>query len=613
MKSPFRFSCIPVFAGQLAASHFLATLSVSGQTSNLHGFGPINTHRSTVATFAEDALGEVRCVGDFDNDGLDDLVSFLRSGPEGDRRGDALVTLNIGNSGFSSQQKWHEYFCVGSEIPLVGDFNGDGYDDIATFLRGGVGDVYVAPSNGISFGTSSIWHDSFCFGSEVPVVGDINGDGMDDILTFTRGSSKRVFAALSTGSGFTGSGVLWHGDFCPGEALPFAGDVNGDGKDDIIAFYRSSQSGTPQGDVIVALSSGSGFGTAQKWHDWFSIGDQVPLVGDLNADGRVDIVTCSQGEDGDVYVALNTGSGFEGTGLRWHTQFVSGSGELVPPMIGRFNPDLNEDLLTGRVATRTIERPFPQLPIFATEIFFNETNAGEHTWDQETFLGTFIPFLAAPFDATIAAGQAIPLEGNLGTQSPGKFLPALIDWEGKHYFLEGTWTETQADLVAPVALRPGKYRLVVYEQLGSDLTSNSLPINIQNPYWAWADVALAEIMTNHPHLADPLEDADRDGWPNIGEYLVDTDPLAPGSHPDLKMQFGQDIEGGSIASFSWTERRTRAEFVHARPQRSTDLLSWQNLGRGGISGDAQTATYGASFSYEPRQYIRLKFTTRALP
>jgi hypothetical protein len=444
-------------------------------------------------------------------------------------------------------------------------------------------------------------------------VADINGDGMDDILTFTRGTSKRVFAALSTGTGFTGSGVLWHGDFCPGEALPFAGDVNGDGKDDIIAFYRSSQTGTPQGDVMVALSSGSGFGAAQKWHDWFALDNQTPLVGDLNADGRADIVTCSVGSSGDVFVALNTGTSFEGTGQRWHTEFPTGYQGLVLPMIGRFNPDLNDDLLTARVETRTISN-FPQLPTFVTEITYKEIHAGEHEWDQATFPGTFIPFLTAPFNPTVTAGQAIPLEGNLGTRSPGGSLPALIDEEGKHYFIDGTWTETQAELVAPVALRSGKYRLVVYEQLGSDLTSNSLPITIQNPYWTWADVALQEIMTSHPHLTDPLEDADNDGWPNIGEYLVDSDPLDTSSHPTLKLQFSQDFDGGSIASFSWTERSAHAEFVHARPQRSTDLLNWQNLGRGGISSDAQTATYGAHpFSYEPKQFVRLKFTTKALP
>ena len=614
MKSLYCFSRIQAIPVQLAASLFLGTLPISAQTPAPHGFGQVNSYVSGSGNSTVNSLGEVRCVGDFNSDGLDDLVLFRRSGPGGDWNGDALVWLNSEDSGFRHQEKWHEFFCVGEEIPLVGDFNGDGYDDVSTFLRGGAGDVYVSTSNGLSFGTSSIWHGSFCFGDEIPVVADINGDGKDDILTFTRGTSKRVYAALSTGTGFTGSGVLWHADFCPGEALPFAGDVNGDGKDDIIAFYRSSQTGIPQGDVMVALSSGSGFGTPQKWHDWFAIGDQVPLVGDLNTDGRVDIVTCSTGSSGDVFVAMNTGTSFQGTGLRWSSSFPSNYQDLVSPLIGRFNPDLNDDLLTAKVSSRVIPRELPQLPILVTEITFNEVYAGGHESDGAPGQGPFIPFLTAPFNPTVNAGQLIPLEGNLGFRSLGGSLPALIDEEGRHYFLEGSWWETNAELVAPVALRPGKYQLVVYEELGSDLVSNSLPITIRNPYWAWADVELLEIMSSHPHLADPLEDADKDGWPNIGEFLMDSDPLDTGAHPELRLQFGQSPEGGTEATFSWTERRTHAEFVHARPQRSTDLVNWQNLGRGGISADAQYATYGATpFNFEPKQYIRLKFTTKELP
>ena len=41
---------------------------------------------------------------------------------------------------------------------------------------------YVALSNGHGFvGTGQKWHSNFCFGSNTPVVGDFNGDGRDDI------------------------------------------------------------------------------------------------------------------------------------------------------------------------------------------------------------------------------------------------------------------------------------------------------------------------------------------------------------------------------------------------------------------------------------------------
>src|SRR5262245_30465044 len=180
---------------------------------------------------------------------------------------------------FGIEQKWHDWFSVNGEVPLTGDFNDDGKADVATFTRGSTGDVYVALSNGNGFsGTGWKWHDNFCFGTEVPLVGDFNGDGKDDIATFTRGLTGDVYVALSTGSGFGGTGWKWHDNFCFGTELPLVGDFNGDGKDDIATFTRG---GT--GDVYVALSTGSGFvGTGWKWHDWFCINSEIPKVGDFN-------------------------------------------------------------------------------------------------------------------------------------------------------------------------------------------------------------------------------------------------------------------------------------------------------------------------------------------
>jgi surface antigen len=276
---------------------------------------------------------EIPLIGDFNGDGRDDIATFTRG-----TTGDVYVALSTGSGFNGTGWKWHDNFCFGAEIPLVGDFNADGRDDIATFTRGSTGDVYVALSTGSGFsGTGWKWHDNFCFGTETPLVGDFNGDNRDDVATFTRGSTGDVYVALSTGSGFNGTGWKWHDNFCFGTEIPLVGDFNGDNRDDVATFTRGNS-----GDVYVALSTGSGFsGTGWKWHDKFCFGTETPLVGDFNGDNRDDVATLTRGSSGDVYVALSTGGGFSGTGWKWHDGFCFGSNL---PAAGDFNADGKADL-----------------------------------------------------------------------------------------------------------------------------------------------------------------------------------------------------------------------------------------------------------------------------
>ncbi|MFI7431842.1 peptidoglycan DD-metalloendopeptidase family protein, partial [Micromonospora sp. NPDC049836] len=184
------------------------------------------------------------------------------------------------------------------------DFTGDGRDDVVAFTRGTLNDVYVASSTGSSFaGTSVKWHDFFGLDGETLLSGDFDGDGRDDIVTFTHGSLADVYVALSTGTGF-GPSSRWHDWFAPGAEVPAVGDVNGDGRDDIVTFTHDAAA-----DVYVALSTGSSFaGTATKWHEYFSIAGEYPALGDVNGDGRDDLITFTQGpaSASDVIVALST-------------------------------------------------------------------------------------------------------------------------------------------------------------------------------------------------------------------------------------------------------------------------------------------------------------------
>ncbi len=108
------------------------------------------------------------------------------------------------------------------------------------------------------------WFDSLCLGNEVCTTGDVNGYGKRSTLAFVRDTQpnpgrgdvwwrSQLAATLATPS-------AWVDIFCLGNEVCTTGDVNGDGKDDILAFVRDTQPNPGQGNVWVTLSDGASFG-----------------------------------------------------------------------------------------------------------------------------------------------------------------------------------------------------------------------------------------------------------------------------------------------------------------------------------------------------------------
>jgi FG-GAP-like repeat/FG-GAP repeat len=186
---------------------------------------------------------------------------------------------------------------------------------LAVFL---VAVLCAVPAHANGFGPSHVWSSSFSPGPEKPMIGDFNGDGKDDVISFVGDSqtdSRRgdVMVSLSTGRGLTPA-AKWHDFFCMGNEVCVIGDFNGDGRKDIGLFRRDTQAEPGRGDVLVALSNGTSFGAARMWHPFFGIADEFPAVGDFNGDGRDDVVlfkrTSPGGQSGDVLVALSNGTSF---------------------------------------------------------------------------------------------------------------------------------------------------------------------------------------------------------------------------------------------------------------------------------------------------------------
>ncbi len=86
---------------------------------------------------------------------------------------------------------------------------------------------------------------------------------------------------LSTGSGFSAP-QLWSSTPFYGSRATLCGDLNGDGKADLIAVDDNA--------TFVMQSNGSAFGPVQNWSTTPFYGTAGTFAGDVNGDGRSDLI-----------------------------------------------------------------------------------------------------------------------------------------------------------------------------------------------------------------------------------------------------------------------------------------------------------------------------------
>jgi hypothetical protein len=210
---------------------------------------------------------------------------------------------------------------------LAGDANGDGVMDIiANDKSTGTWEV--------SIGTRTYWisHQSSQSPNLPPTTwltnwvggnlytsysADVNGDGYADLIA-REIATGRWYVALGTGTSFSPAGI-WMQGFAVGSGYNcFMGDVDRDGRADVIA------QGKANGKLYTAKSSGSAFVSPAQWGvASASVTGTIELVGDVNRDGRVDYI--SKNNAGTWYVGINNGSAFQAL-AQWGAGFGVGDG-----------------------------------------------------------------------------------------------------------------------------------------------------------------------------------------------------------------------------------------------------------------------------------------------
>jgi hypothetical protein len=296
--------------------------------------------------------------GDVNSDGFDDVavgaplsstggVDAGRVSVFSGATGAALRTYN----GATNDQ-------LGYSLANAGDVNGDGASDLiagAVGRNGGSGAVFIySGQNGSVIRLINGPAAPALFGFQVDRAGDVNGDGNADVIVGAPLSGGSEIGAAYVYSAVTGTLVhSWSGGQVSarfGASVAGLGDIDGNGLDDVAVASPFFDAGSPDVGLVQVYSGGFSIRshTGSTSGSSFRFGESLACVGDFNADGVNDYLAGAPGAFGSTGRAELI-DGRTGASAPWSYSGEAGFDHFGAAVCGPgdLNGDARADLLVG--------------------------------------------------------------------------------------------------------------------------------------------------------------------------------------------------------------------------------------------------------------------------